>query len=266
MKVLAKNIAVFMIVIIFFFGCAANKPQTEPETGKEQPAEEIDNLFGISEEQKSSEQKSDENEVLRLLGITKEEGGQSEAAEPTAKKDEEKLKSEIEDLEQQLSNKESEIDNLKSEIALKDERISELESNIGTNLQPERYSGAVATDFQADYQNALSEYHNRNYKQAINMFESLLMRSSTNSLSDNCQYWIGECYYGLSKYNQAIVEFTKVFSFNNSNKVDDAQLKLGLCYWKLGDREKAREEFERLISDYPKSEYIEKAEYFLSQL
>ena len=48
--------------------------------------------------------------------------------------------------------------------------------------------------------------------------------------------------------------------------MDDAQLKLGLCYWKLGDTERARQEFERLISDYPNSEYVGKAQQYLSKL
>ncbi len=112
----------------------------------------------------------------------------------------------------------------------------------------------------------MSEYYNRNYKLAIQLFEELLTRNPATSLSDNCRYWIGECYYALGNYNQAIIEFTKVFSYNKSNKMDDAQLKLGLCYWKLGDRERARQEFERLISDYPNSEYVEKAQQFLSKL
>ena len=68
------------------------------------------------------------------------------------------------------------------------------------------------------------------------------------------------------KFNQAIVEFTKVFSYSKANKNDDAQLKLGICYLKLGDKQKAKEEFERLLSDYPKSEYVQKVEYYLSQL
>ena len=124
----------------------------------------------------------------------------------------------------------------------------------------------IKGNYKEDYQMALEEYYNRNYKQAIQMFEELLARDSSNSLADNCRYWIGECYYGLGNYNQAIIEFTKVFSFTKSNKMDDAQLKLGLCYWRLGDRDRAVQEFERLVNEYPDSEYVEKAREFLSKL
>ena len=180
---------------------------------------------------------------------------------------EQNLQGEISTLEQQLLNKEAEIANLKSDIASKDQRIDELETNVSsgahsTSAQPLNVTG----DFLQDYQTGLATYQNRDYKQAVATFEDLLLRGENNSYIDNCQYWIGESYYGLGNYNQAVVEFTKVFAFMKSNKSDDAQLKLGLCYWKLGDKDKAREEFQRLMSDYPQSEYIQKAEQFISSL
>ena len=73
MKVLIKNITIFVIVIFLSFSCAANKPQSDLELGAEQTGEDLDNLFGISEEEEATGQQSDEAEVLRLLGITKEE-------------------------------------------------------------------------------------------------------------------------------------------------------------------------------------------------
>ena len=88
----------------------------------------------------------------------------------------------------------------------------------------------------------------------------------SHSLSDNCQYWIGECYYALRNFNQAAVEFEKVFTFPQSNKDPDAQLKLGLCYWNTGNAARAKEEFNRLIVNYPDSEYTIRARSYLSQL
>ena len=261
MKKFIKNTAIFIILILFVFGCAANKPQSDYETTDQ----DVDNLFGISEDDASSSQESDdEAEVLRLLGITPEESTEDKVIEPTNDENEERLSNEITDLESQLSQKESEIADLKSELAIKDQKIKELGATISMQARSERYSASGA--YKSEYQNALSYYNNRSYKTAINIFESLLTKDNSSSLSDNYQYWMGECYYGLGNFSQAIVEFTKVFSFTKSNKLDDAQLKLGLCYWKLGDGAKAREEFERLISNYPNSEYVDKAKYFMSRL
>jgi len=257
-----------LIGLLIIGGCSSNKPQVttddKSKTG-DQEMTEIDQLFGISEKEKQPEQSTDEAEVLELLGIKKDKTETATPIQPAAQ-NEDQLKNEISELEQKLAEKDSEISNLKSDLTVKEDKISTLETS-GTRQIPPASAGYTATgNFREDYQAALSEYNSRNYKVAIQMFEDLLSRNAANSLSDNCRYWIGESYYGLGNFNQAIIEFTKVFSFNKSNKADAAQLKLGLCYWRLGDRERAKQEFERLISDYPKSEYVEKAQQFISKL
>ncbi|MBN1542848.1 tetratricopeptide repeat protein, partial [candidate division KSB1 bacterium] len=120
--------------------------------------------------------------------------------------------------------------------------------------------------FQERYDAALQLYESRKYLQALQIFDELLQTSGKTDLLDNCQYWKGECYYGLGQYNQAIVEFEKVFAHNGSNKYADAQLKLGLCYQRLGNTEKARAEFQTLLTNYPDSEYVSLAERYLRNL
>jgi len=83
---------------------------------------------------------------------------------------------------------------------------------------------------------------------------------------DNAQYWIGECHYAMRQYEKAIMDFEKVFTFPKSNKLDDAQFKLGLCYIRKGENQKAREEFQRLLDVYPKSEYLGRAESHINSL
>jgi len=262
--ILTGIISVLFVSMLIIGGCGSNQPKVDVGEQFQQEGSEIDQLFGVSEQDETKEQNPDEDEVLRLLGITKEKTEEPKTQETS--KDEDQLKKEITDLEKRLAEKDSEISQLRTDITKKDQRIGQLQSD--DVKQPAIPTGEYTStgNFREDYQNALSEYYNRNYKLAIQLFEELLARNARSSLSDNCRYWIGECYYGLGNYNQAIIEFTKVFSYNNSNKMDDAQLKLGLCYWRLGDRERARQEFERLLSDYPNSEYVQKAQQFLSRL
>ncbi len=121
-------------------------------------------------------------------------------------------------------------------------------------------------EYQMRYDDARAEFEARNYNAAIPLFESLLSASSQHSLSDNAQYWIGECHFALGQYNAAILDFEMVFTFPKSNKLDDAQYKLGLCYLKKGDKTKAREEFDRFLRDFPNSVLASKAEKHLSQI
>ena len=60
--------------------------------------------------------------------------------------------------------------------------------------------------------------------------------------------------------------FEKVLAFTKTNKNDDAQLKLGLCYIKLGDKERAKIAFQKLVDNYPTSEFVSLAKRFISQM
>ncbi len=264
MKTMLKCFPLFIFIICLILGCASNKPNPGAESDASKTGEDVENLYGIVGEDETTEQSSDEEEVLRLLGLRKDEGTEGTINKTKTSDVAETPATQISDLESKLSEKELEIERLKSSLTAKDNKISELESGAFGGKSTLSYS--PRGNFAEDYQYALSEYNSRNYKNAISIFEKLLASDQNNSLSDNCQYWIGEAYYGLGNYNQAVIEFTKVFSFNKSNKFDDAQLKLGLCYMKSGDKQKAREELERLISAYPDSEYIPTAESYLSRL
>lgn len=257
-------IFIVLLSLLMIGGCSSSKTGMDTGQAGQQQGSEIEQLIGVSDQAETTEQNPDEDEVLRLLGISKEKSEEPKPVETS--KNEDQLRNEISELEKRLSERDSEISRLKTDLSKRDDQISQLETNYPK--QPAAPAGTYtsAGNLREDYQNALSEYYNRNYKLAIQLFEELLARNITGSLADNCRYWIGECYYGLGNYNQAIIEFTKVFSYNKSNKMDDAQLKLGICYWKLGDRERARQEFERLLSDYPNSEYVPKAQQFLSRL
>lgn len=254
-----------VILAVFSLGlllsCAASKPEVAKGTLEEK--KEIETLLGISETQPESMTEADEGEVLKLLGIMGEKSTEMNTEEEAS------LKEAIARLEEEIGEKDAEIARLKRELSAKEEQILRLESRLASAEEKKTAEARYripSDEYRIRYQDALAEYKKRNYKTAIRLFEELLAANPSHDLADNCQYWIGESYYGLGKYNQAIVEFQKVFAFTKTNKDDDAQLKLGLCYLKLGDTRKAREELERLLSNYPKSEYRSVAQRLLSGL
>jgi len=219
----------------------------------------------------STKPTTDEAEVLKLLGINQNTAKTPEAASPTVaaktanvNQEEQKIKN----LEDTLNKKDVEIANLRAELSSREKKLDELQKkakSVSVLSSPSASFPSSGT-FKEKYNRALELYNNRKYQQAIDIFNELLALNESNSLVDNCQYWKGESYYGMGDYNQAILEFNKVFMFNDSNKLDDAQLKLGLCYIQLGDKQKARSEFEKLLANYPDSEYVERAQRYLSQL
>ena len=273
MSVKKYSIWIVMLLSIFFMlsllsSCAGIRDDSQgfDEAFGDESLEAIDDQV-LSDFDASS----DEAEVLRLLGITEEEDSQTLAqsefseSNTTVPPGETDISTQVKNLEQEEKNKDMQLSNLKAELAERERRIQELESEI-TKPQTSLSQGTPPGSFQGRYEDALTTYRNRSYKQAIQKFEDLLALNASNSLVDNCQYWKGECYYALGDYNQAILEFQKVFTYSKSNKLDSAQLKLGLCYLRLGNRERARSEFEKLVSNYPESEYISRAQTYLSRL
>ncbi len=125
---------------------------------------------------------------------------------------------------------------------------------------------AQTMDMTGRYSNALAEYRKRNFAAAINQFESLLSDGIREDLADNCHYWIGESNYGLGKYQEAIGHFEHVFGFKHTEKRDDAQLMIGNSYGAMGNKKAAREAYNRLISSYPASTFVRKAQEKLDKL
>jgi len=272
-RILVVGLAVLLGV--YFVSCAGTKPKPSEKTKKGG----INEVMDVQSKSKKTEAKPapEEDEVLKLLGITPEEKKKAKTAESSATSEQEKqLKEKITQLQQELNQKDSEVNQLQSAVKEKEKKLKELEemlttlkSNASVTPSSPRSSHGARTNlasFKAKYDEALQTYNRRHYREAIQKFEKLLQENPNTSLSDNCQYWIGECYYSLGKYDQAIMEFEKVFTFPNSNKEDDAQLKIGMSYMKLGNKQRAKDNFKTLIEKYPNSEYISLAKRFLRQL
>ena len=119
-------------------------------------------------------------------------------------------------------------------------------------------------EFQEKYIESLGAYQNGDMENSLDGFKYLLTIQSNYDLLDNCQYWIGEIYFKMKKYHSAIIEFEKVFDYINSNKYDDSLYKLSKCYINLNNDKQANFELNKLINNYPNSEYVKKAQLILN--
>ncbi len=109
------------------------------------------------------------------------------------------------------------------------------------------------------YQAALAEFNLRHFAVALEGFTSLLSSFESNDMSDNCEYWIGECQYALGNYPAAIEHFTNVLRYTQSDKTDDALMMRGNTYMRVKDVTSARGDFQRIVDDFPESEFALRA-------
>ena len=131
---------------------------------------------------------------------------------------------------------------------------------ITPKLSPSKLS------YKERYDSALTNYRLKKFDSAIRKFKSLLAEDKSNSLADNAQYWIGECYYHLKFYSKAASAFEKVLAFDNSNKKDSAILMKGKALKHLGLKKDAIEQFKTLIAQYPRSAYTKRARELISTM
>jgi TolA-binding protein len=219
-------------------------------------------------------------EILDVLGIDKEaQPVRTSGTDPEDFLTDElflELETEIAQLERLTRSKDQMIDSLRMEIEETEHQLAALRSvtkqvpvasTVTASTVPMvTFASDGVDNYKAAYQDALDDFYTRNYRRAISKFQALLERNTNHDLSDNAQYWIGESYFALGDYYRAIAAFQKVFTFEGANKVDDAQLMIGLSYLKTGDYETARTEFITLLSSYPTSEYVPKAQRFLKSI
>lgn len=220
-----------------------------------------------------------EKDLIELLNTQ-----QIQTSESTPETEMQRLKQQMTELEQANASLRDDVNTLKSEIIMKNERIRQLESEateIGGQKEVESdkpddtmtekttieaVKPGPESEFEREYTRARSLFENGKYTEAIPVFEILLEKDRGHSLSDNCQYWTGESYFALRDYKQAIIAFEKVFNFLGSNKDADAQFKLGYSYFQLGRMDEAKREFTKLKANYPKSEYVTRADLFLQKI
>jgi tol-pal system protein YbgF len=257
-----------LILLVVFISCGSNKSAVKENAKLGEDNAEYDELFNSAKDDTKKTQ-DDEGDVLKLLGITPQEKAKEEVAEPPKTETPPEQNEDLKKFEKEVADKDEEIRNLNTELNSQRQKIFDLQAQLDaerTKPKTVDKSAPTSSGNKGRYDNALSNYNARNYRQAVTSFEELLVSEPNSSLADNCQYWIGECYYALGDYTKSIAAFEKVFSYNNSNKNADAQLKLGMCYWRLNDVGRAKQEFERLISLYPESKYTPIAKKYLSKM
>jgi tol-pal system protein YbgF len=127
-------------------------------------------------------------------------------------------------------------------------------------LQPEVEPTPASEEALDIYRFALEDFNRRRYDLAASQFREFLEQAPGDSKAGNAQYWIGECFYGQERYEEAMVEFQAVTENHQASpKVAAARLKVGFCLLILGRKAEGKGQLESLIRDLPDSEEAQRA-------
>lgn len=129
-----------------------------------------------------------------------------------------------------------------------------------------RPDSSLGADPEAMYQAAYSDYLAGRFDLARASFKEYLRRFPNTEVSDNAQYWLGECLYASGDFAGAIAEFEKVSqNYPKGDKVPAALLKTGISYARLRNMDEARRYFNLVVKRFPKSDEARLAKERLAQ-
>lgn len=151
------------------------------------------------------------------------------------------------------------VDTVKQKISSSDS------ARVAMGLAPRDTTGIP--DPEAAYQAAYSDIASGRYDLARQAFEQYLAHYPDTEVSDNAQYWIGECNYATGNFEGAISAFGKVVqNYPKGDKVPAALFKIGVSHARLGHNEESKKYFRLLIQKYPKSAEASLAKERMAQI
>ncbi|MCK5149227.1 tetratricopeptide repeat protein [bacterium] len=241
--------------------------QSASDNENYKPTEE-DALALLFQEESGSDVESN-TDPLDALFRTSTEDVSNEPTAIDATTDVGRLLAKINDLRTEMQQKDTELDDLRNKVAANERAIVNVSRGVAGQVAGYTDDALAVLDmqnFKSTYQLALQKHYNKDYQSAIQVFNALSASRPDHRLASNCQYWIGESYNAMGQHANAIEAFNKVLNYRSSYKLDDALLMTGIVYMKIGNQTSARENFQRLVSMFPDSEYAPKAMRYLGRL
>ncbi len=119
------------------------------------------------------------------------------------------------------------------------------------------------------FDTAWGDYTVGQFSLAITGFQNYIKAFPTLDKAGDAQWYVGESYFGMGKYEEAISAYDHVISdYPNNHLVPDAYYKRGVAYNALTppQTDKARESWEFVVKTYPSSEAGRLARQKLDQL
>ncbi|MCB1511562.1 MAG: tol-pal system protein YbgF [Hyphomicrobiaceae bacterium] len=107
---------------------------------------------------------------------------------------------------------------------------------------------------QAAYEDAYGYWLQRNYQAAQKSFTQFLADHPKHRLAGHAQYWLGETFFALGKYNEAAQAFLKGYqAYGSGTMAPDSLLRLAMSLDKLGHRKAACSSLGELKQRFPQA-------------
>jgi tol-pal system protein YbgF len=125
-------------------------------------------------------------------------------------------------------------------------------SNDAAAPRAQGASGPSPSDL---YDTAYGDYTKGRYSLAIQGFQDYLKSYPNTDLSDDAQFWIGECHAAQKNYKEAVADYDKLLKdWPKSNRAASALLKKAYALVELGQKPEAVVQLQYVIHEYATSD------------
>ncbi|MGA2299323.1 MAG: tol-pal system protein YbgF [Candidatus Acidiferrum sp.] len=181
----------------------------------------------------------------------------------------EEIKSRIGKLNQQLVDLQNSVQNIDARLA----GGTPTGTSAPTGAVAPAPNGAAAAPAGASpsadtlYSNGLRDITSGKYDLARSEFADYLKYYGDTDLASNAQFYLGEIAYSQKQYEQAVAEYDKVLSnYPKSFKLAPARLKKGMALIELGQKNPGVRELREVVKRYPGTEEERRARARLKEL
>jgi len=128
-------------------------------------------------------------------------------------------------------------------------------------------SASPAPNADTLYSNGLRDITSGKYDLARSEFQDYLKYYGDTDLASNAQFYLGEIAYSQRQYSQAVAEYEKVLTnYPKSFKLAPARLKKGMALIELGQKSSGVKELREVVKRYPGTEEERRARARLKEL
>lgn len=117
------------------------------------------------------------------------------------------------------------------------------------------------------YNTSLADFTAGQWVLCIEGFGQYLTNFPRTDLSDDAQWYVGECYQQDGKFSEAVDAYNRVIAnYPKGDRVPDAYYKRGIALSAMGQTDRARESFEALMKTFPDHDMARMAKQQIDRL
>lgn len=112
------------------------------------------------------------------------------------------------------------------------------------------------------FEAGLANFNHGEYDKALGNFSQIAVTGRPSELVPNAYYWMGESYFAMQRYADALPYFEYTTKIGPTFKREAAYYKLALANYNMGNTQAAGTWYERMMTEYPRSTFGAKLRKF----